>query len=234
MDADLKIAAEMQLARFAQKTNGLRMTETHVKVLTLLDQTDKFTLLGLIDDMIDDLTRNGVRALGQNTHNLSKRQALLLLGDLRRWFVMCYCNDVVACCDKLREWQRKAMVLAAQIADNKAVKDELKRAKVEISKLQLNNEIYQNMSYDSIVDYVSNRRNEEKAEACIEMMEYLWPKPMHDKFRDDVEDRRRKKLARRGGTPNVPQTVNIGTLNGTLTGEVAEQRVGLGMHKAIE
>ena len=63
-ESDEKVAAEMQLARFAQKTHGLKMTEMHLRVLSLAEQTDKYFLLVLMDDMMDDLQRNGVRARG--------------------------------------------------------------------------------------------------------------------------------------------------------------------------
>ena len=174
MEIDLKIAAEMQLARFAQKTNGLRMTETHVKVLTLLDQTDKFTLLGLIDDMVDDLTRNGVRALGQNVHNLSKRQALLLLGDLRRWFVTCYCNDVVACCDKLREWQRKAMTLAAENAGLKAL---------------FNNGWTNRVTFENMVEQIASNEFPAQRDEFRMLVEPMLKKDMVLKFRESIKQK---------------------------------------------
>ena len=60
-EAEMKVAAEMQLGRFALKTHGLRMTEMRLRVLGFLEQTDKFALLGMLDGMMDDLGRNGVR-----------------------------------------------------------------------------------------------------------------------------------------------------------------------------
>ena len=119
-EAEMKVAAEMQLGRFALKTHGLRMTEMRLRVLGFLEQADKFALLGMLDDMMDDLGRNGVRALGQNVQGLSKRQAMLLLTDLRRWWVVNWCCDAVENCDRIRDLQRRLTSVEAENAAMKA------------------------------------------------------------------------------------------------------------------
>ena len=212
MDTNFKIAAEMQLARFAQKTNGLRMTETHVKVLSLLDQTDEFTLLGLIDDMVDDLTRNGVRALGQNIHNLSKRQALLLLSDLRRWFVVCYCNDLVACIDKMREWQRKTKALMEENATLKAL---------------FNNGWTNRVTFDNMVEQIASNEYPAQRDEFRMLVEPMLKKDMVIKFREAIKQ---KAYELHGGSSTTinAQTVEV---NGPMYEITGNENVNIGGKK---
>ena len=209
MDTNFKIAAEMQLARFAQKTNGLRMTETHVKVLSLLDQTDEFTLLGLIDDMVDDLTRNGVRALGQNIHNLSKRQALLLLSDLRRWFVVCYCNDLVACIDKMREWQRKTKALMEENATLKAL---------------FNNGWTNRVTFDNMVEQIASNEYPAQRDEFRMLVEPMLKKDMVIKFREAIKQKAYELHGGSNTTINA-QTVEV---NGPMYEITGNENVNIG------
>ncbi len=212
MDTNFKIAAEMQLARFAQKTNGLRMTETHVKVLSLLDQTDEFTLLGLIDDMVDDLTRNGVRALGQNIHNLSKRQALLLLSDLRRWFVVCYCNDLVACIDKMREWQRKTKALMEENATLKAL---------------FNNGWTNRVTFDNMVEQIASNEYPAQRDEFRMLVEPMLKKDMVIKFREAIKQKAYELHGGSNTTINA-QTVEV---NGPMYEITGNENVNIGGKK---
>ena len=212
MDTNFKIAAEMQLARFAQKTNGLRMTETHVKVLSLLDQTDEFTLLGLIDDMVDDLTRNGVRALGQNIHNLSKRQALLLLSDLRRWFVVCYCNDLVACIDKMREWQRKTKALMEENAMLKAL---------------FNNGWTNRVTFDNMVEQIASNEYPAQRDEFRMLVEPMLKKDMVIKFREAIKQKAYELHGGSNTTINA-QTVEV---NGPMYEITGNENVNIGGKK---
>ena len=52
----MKVAAEMQLPKFVGRTHGLRMSEMRIKVLEPLEQVDKFFMLGLIDEMVEELS----------------------------------------------------------------------------------------------------------------------------------------------------------------------------------
>ena len=167
-----RIAAEMQLARFAQKTQGLMTTETHLKVLSFFDQTDKYTLLGLIDNMVDDLARNGLRALGQNVQNLSKRQALLLLGDLRRWFIINYCNDVVENCDKLCECQRRAAMLEAE---NIAMKS------------RLNDGWSDRVTFENVVEQIAACEDTKERDEARKIFEPMLKREMARKLRAEIK-----------------------------------------------
>lgn len=183
-EVDFKVVAEMQLARFSQKTHGLKMTEMHLVVLGLLEQTDNYTLLTLMDDMADDLGRGGVRALGKNPQNLSKRQAMLLLGDLRRWFVTGYCNDVVDNCNKICELQRRLATLEAENAAMKA---------------RLNDGWSDRVTYDNMVEQIAACEDASERDDARKLVEPMLKKDMMRKFREDI----RRKVQELNGEDGV-------------------------------
>lgn len=201
-EADLKVVAEMQLARFAQKTHGLKMTEMHLAVLGLLEQTDNYTLLALMDDMADELGRSGVRALGRNPLNLSKRQAMLLLGDLRRWFATGYCNDVVENCNKVCELQRRVAALEAENSSLKA---------------RLNNGWSDRVTYENMVEQIAACEDASERDDARKLVETMLKKDMARKFREDI----RRKVQELNGEEAVKagQTFNnYGTYNEIQSG----------------
>ena len=170
----MKVAAEMQLGRFALKTHGLRMTEMRLRVLGFLEQTDKFALLGMLDDMMDDLGRNGVKALGQNVLNLSKRQAMLLLTDLRRWWVVNWCCDAVENCDKIRDLQRR---LASVEAENAAMK------------ARLNDGWTGRVTYESMVEQIAAFEDASERDEARKLIEPMLKRETARKFREDIKQK---------------------------------------------
>ena len=170
----MKVAAEMQLGRFALKTHGLRMTEMRLRVLGFLEQTDKFALLGMLDDMMDDLGRNGVRALGQNVQGLSKRQAMLLLTDLRRWWVVNWCCDAVENCDRIRDLQRR---LASVEAENAAMK------------ARLNDGWTGRVTYESMVEQIAACEDASERDEARKLIEPMLKRETARKFREDIKQK---------------------------------------------
>ena len=170
----MKVAAEMQLGRFALKTHGLRMTEMRLRVLGFLEQTDKFALLGMLDDMMDDLGRNGVRALGQNVQGLSKRQAMLLLTDLRRWWVVHWCCDAVENCDKIHDLQRR---LASVEAENAAMK------------ARLNDGWTGRVTYESMVEQIAACEDASERDEARKLIEPMLKRETARKFREDIKQK---------------------------------------------
>ena len=170
----MKVAAEMQLGRFALKTHGLRMTEMRLRVLGFLEQADKFALLGMLDDMMDDLGRNGVRALGQNVQGLSKRQAMLLLTDLRRWWVVNWCCDAVENCDKIRDLQRR---LASVEAENAAMK------------ARLNDGWTGRVTYESMVEQIAACEDASERDEARKLIEPMLKRETARKFREDIKQK---------------------------------------------
>ena len=170
----MKVAAEMQLGRFALKTHGLRMTEMRLRVLGFLEQADKFALLGMLDDMMDDLGRNGVRALGQNVQNLSKRQAMLLLTDLRRWWVVNWCCDAVENCDRIRDLQRR---LASVEAENAAMK------------ARLNDGWTGRVTYESMVEQIAAFEDASERDEARKLIEPMLKRETARKFREDIKQK---------------------------------------------
>ena len=170
----MKVAAEMQLGRFALKTHGLRMTEMRLRVLGFLEQTDKFALLGMLDDMMDDLGRNGLKALGQNVLNLSKRQAMLLLTDLRRWWVVNWCCDAVENCDKIRDLQRR---LASVEAENAAMK------------ARLNDGWTGRVTYESMVEQIAAFEDASERDEARKLIEPMLKRETARKFREDIKQK---------------------------------------------
>ena len=170
----MKVAAEMQLGRFALKTHGLRMTEMRLRVLGFLEQTDKFALLGMLDDMMDDLGRNGVRALGQNVQGLSKRQAMLLLTDLRRWWVVNWCCDAVENCDRIRDLQRR---LASVEAENAAMK------------ARLNDGWTGRVTYESMVEQIAAFEDASERDEARKLIEPMLKRETARKFREDIKQK---------------------------------------------
>ena len=170
----MKVAAEMQLGRFALKTHGLRMTEMRLRVLGFLEQTDKFALLGMLDDMMDDLGRNGVKALGQNVQGLSKRQAMLLLTDLRRWWVVNWCCDAVENCDKIRDLQRR---LASVEAENAAMK------------ARLNDGWTGRVTYESMVEQIAACEDASERDEARKLIEPMLKRETARKFREDIKQK---------------------------------------------
>ena len=173
-EAEMKVAAEMQLGRFALKTHGLRMTEMRLRVLGFLEQADKFALLGMLDDMMDDLGRNGVKALGQNVLNLSKRQAMLLLTDLRRWWVVNWCCDAVENCDKIRDLQRR---LASVEAENAAMK------------ARLNDGWTGRVTYESMVEQIAAFEDASERDEARKLIEPMLKRETARKFREDIKQK---------------------------------------------
>ena len=170
----MKVAAEMQLGRFALKTHGLRMTEMRLRVLGFLEQADKFALLGMLDDMMDDLGRNGVRALGQNVQGLSKRQAMLLLTDLRRWWVVNWCCDAVENCDRIRDLQRR---LASVEAENAAMK------------ARLNDGWTGRVTYESMVEQIAAFEDASERDEARKLIEPMLKRETARKFREDIKQK---------------------------------------------
>ena len=164
----------MQLGRFAQKTHGLRMTDMHLRVLELMDQVDKFVMLALINDMVDELQRSGVKALGQAGQNLKKRQALLLLTDLRRWFAVQYCGDVVVCCSKVCELQHR---VAVQEAENEAYK------------AQLNDGWTNRVTYENMVEKIAGYEDVAARDDARNLIEPMLKRDMARKFREDIKQK---------------------------------------------
>ena len=173
-EAEMKVAAEMQLGRFALKTHGLRMTEMRLRVLGFLEQADKFALLGMLDDMMDDLGRNGVRALGQNVQGLSKRQAMLLLTDLRRWWVVNWCCDAVENCDRIRDLQRR---LASVEAENAAMK------------ARLNDGWTGRVTYESMVEQIAAFEDASERDEARKLIEPMLKRETARKFREDIKQK---------------------------------------------
>ena len=170
----MRVAAEMQLGRFALKTHGLRMTEMRLRVLGFLEQADKFALLGMLDDMMDDLGRNGVRALGQNVQGLSKRQAMLLLTDLRRWWVVNWCCDAVENCDRIRDLQRR---LASVEAENAAMK------------ARLNDGWTGRVTYESMVEQIAACEDASERDEARKLIEPMLKRETARKFREDIKQK---------------------------------------------
>ncbi len=170
----MRVAAEMQLGRFALKTHGLRMTEMRLRVLGFLEQADKFALLGMLDDMMDDLGRNGVRALGQNVQSLSKRQAMLLLTDLRRWWVVNWCCDAVENCDRIRDLQRR---LASVEAENAAMK------------ARLNDGWTGRVTYESMVEQIAACEDASERDEARKLIEPMLKRETARKFREDIKQK---------------------------------------------
>ena len=170
----MRVAVEMQLGRFALKTHGLRMTEMRLRVLGFLEQTDKFALLCMLDDMMDDLGRNGVRALGQNVQGLSKRQAMLLLTDLRRWWVVNWCCDAVENCDRIRDLQRR---LASVEAENAAMK------------ARLNDGWTGRVTYESMVEQIAACEDASERDEARKLIEPMLKRETARKFREDIKQK---------------------------------------------
>ena len=186
----MRVAAEMQLGRFALKTHGLRMTEMRLRVLGFLEQTDKFALLGMLDDMMDDLGRNGVRALGQNVQGLSKRQAMLLLTDLRRWWVVNWCCDAVENCDKIRDLQRR---LASVEAENAAMK------------ARLNDGWTGRVTYESMVEQIAACEDASERDEARKLIEPMLKRETARKFREDIKQKVKELNGEEGGHIQIGQ-----------------------------
>ncbi len=195
-ESDEKVAAEMQLARFAQKTHGLKMTEMHLRVLSLAEQTDKYFLLVLMDDMMDDLQRNGVRALGQNVQKLSKREALLVLSDLKRWWATEYCQNVVENCVRVVELQRR---VAALEAENEGLRT------------QVNDGWTNRVTYENMVEKIAGYEDASERDNARNLIEPMLKRDMARKFREDI---RRKMKEMYGDDGDGARTFNnYGTYN---------------------
>ena len=182
---EAKWAAEMRLARFALKTNGLSVTDMHLRVLSVMEQADKYAVLAMVDDMVDDLSRHGVRALGQNVQNLSKRQAMLLLRDLRRWLVTNYCNDVVENCDRLCEAWRRVAQLEAENATMRA---------------KLNDGWTQRVTYDATVEQIAACEDPRERDDARKLIEPMLKRDMARKFRDDIRRKVQELQGDKGAT----------------------------------
>ena len=179
-EADFKGVADMQLARFVKRTNGLRMTEMRVVVLGFMEVADKFVLLDLIDDIIDELGRGGRAALGPHAQGLSKRQALLLLGDLRRWFVVHYCYDAVECCNRMRELSRRVAVLEAE-------------------KARMNDGWSDRVTYENMVEKIAAYEDASERDNARNLIEPMLKRDMARRFREDIKAKMKELNGDEGG-----------------------------------
>lgn len=179
----------MQLARFVKRTNGLRLSEMHVVVLGFLEQADKFVLLDLIDDMIDELVRGGRAALGAHAQGLSKRQALLLLGDLRRWFVVNYCYDAVENCNRMRELTRRVVVLEAE-------------------RTRFNDGWSDRVTYENMVEKIAGYEDASERDNARNLIEPMLKRDMARKFREDIKAKMKELNGDEGGKEGA--TIRIG------------------------
>jgi hypothetical protein len=209
-EAREKIVSEMKLEQFAHKTNGLRMTEMQLKVAGFLEQTDKYTVLGLIDDMTDDLARNGKQALGKSPNGLSKRAGLLQLGILRRWFVMNYCYDAVETCDKLRESQRKAQLLELE---NTALKT------------LVNNGWTNRVTFENVVEQIAAYEDSATRDEARGLIEPLLKKDMVLKLREAIKKKVKEQHGEKAETVINTRNVNV---DGPLYGIHNNENVNLG------
>ena len=197
---DSKLTAEMQLTRFVQKTHGLRSTEMRMKVLGAMEQTDKYAVLGLIDEMLDELGRSGVKALGQNVQKLSKREAGLLLEDMRRWFVIHYFTDTVELCDRVRELTRRLAALETENASMKA---------------QLSDGWTGRVTYENMVEQIAACEDASERDEARKLIEPMLKRDMVRKFREDIK-RKVKEMNGEEGSKDKGQKVtfnNYGTYN---------------------
>ena len=192
----------MQLGRFAHKTHGLQAAEMRLRVLTLLEMTDCFTMLALLDEMADELARNGVKALGMNPQGLTKRVATILLADLRRWFVLAYCHDVVACCDQISLLMRRAAALEAENAAMKA---------------QLNNGWTERVTYDNVVEQIAACEDASERDDARKLIEPMLKKEMVRRFREDIRRKVQEMNAEEGRTAGHT-FINNGTYNEVQAG----------------
>ena len=194
-----KIAAEMQLPRFAHKTNGLQMNDMRLRVLSMMDLADRYTLLGLMDDMMDELARSGVRALGPNVLNLTKRQAMLLLGDMRRWFVTTYCNDVAENCDRLGELRRRVKALEAENSNLRTRLDDGWTGRV---------------TYDAMVEQIAACEDARERDDARKLIEPMLKRDMARRFREDI----RLKVQQQHTDDTAKTFNNYGTYNAAEAG----------------
>lgn len=209
-EADEKVAAEMQLARFVQRTHGLRMSEMHLRVLSLAEQADKYFILSLLDEMVEDLQRNGVRALGQNVQKLSKREALLLLADLRRWWVTGYCQDAVENCTRVLELQRRVATLESE---NEALK------------AQVNDGWSNRVTYENMVEKIAGYEDASERDNARNLIEPMLKRDMARKFREDIK---RKVKEMNGDDGNGARAFNnYGTYNEVQSGGKSVVNMGV-------
>jgi hypothetical protein len=168
----MKVAAEMQLPKFVVRTHGLRMSEMRIKVLEPLEQVDKFFMLGLIDEMVEELSRGGTKAMGPVGQNIRKKTAMVLLKDLRQWFILHYCYDVVECCARMSELQRR---LAAQEAECAALK------------ARLNDGWTDRVTYENMVEKIAANEDASERDYARNLIEPMLKRDMVRRFREDIK-----------------------------------------------
>lgn len=81
------------------------------------------------------------------------------------------------------------------------------------------------------VHYIATRHNEDRAEACIEMLEALLPKEEHEPLRDDIEQERidceqRKQKRRNRVQPSPPVPVQYNVSGDLVMDKHVEHQVG--------
>ena len=199
-DVKEKVTAEMRLPRFALKTNGLSETEMHLRVQGLMELTDSYTMLGLLDEMLDEVGRNGVRALGANTLELTKRQVLLRLDGLRRWFVNSYCNSWTENCDRISDLQRRVKALEAEH---------------DAMNARLTDGWTERVTFDSMVEQIAACEDPRERDEARKLIEPMLKRDTARRFRDAIKRKVQETQGEKAVTFN-----NYGTFNEVHAGGI--------------
>lgn len=204
---DTKVGKSCSLHSFACIT-GLKIDEMHLAIEVSLCETDKYSILENIDQMIEQ-ARKEPRAQLQTFYGtpIDAEDAELKLDDLRRWFITHFCYDAMENCDKVMELRR---ALAEKDGEIKRHQEDMKqkqqewdaekeRMAEERGVMNKMDEWAKRVTYDNVVDQIASLEDASKRDDARRVFEPLLKKNQVTQLRKDVK-RRVKEMNEEGGT----------------------------------
>ena len=203
----LKLGESCSLNHFATYT-GLKIDEMHLAVEMSMCNTDKYMILDNINQMIEEAKNQPYFIQTAMGRKIVPKEAILKLEDLRRWFIMEYCYDVMDNCDKVIELH---LALAEKEKEIKQHKDELKKKQLEwdkekdkisaeIEAMNKKEEWASCVTYDNVVEQIASNEDAAHRDIATKTLEPLLTKEMARKFRRDIKRKMKEMNSGDGGT----------------------------------
>lgn len=187
---------------------GMKIDAMHLVMQKGLRELDKYTILEFIDQLIEEVKKNGnIQTYSGPT--ISAEEAEMKLEDLRRWFITSYCYDALDNCNKVMELQH---ALAEKDEEMKRQLDEIKNREKEWEKekkemeanmeaMNKKDEWAERVTYEAVVEQIAACEDAKERDEARKLIEPLLSKIMATTFRKDI--RRRVKELNEGGGPNI-------------------------------
>lgn len=207
MYTSLKIGKSCSLISFVLHTE-LKIDESHLAVEVCMQESDKYDILWNINQMIEEAkdTTNQIQTLSGK--NIEPETAVLVLEDLRRWFITEYCSDMIENCTKIVELQH---ALAKKDDEIKGLKGDVEKSRMEwerekekigaeMEAMKRKDEWANRVSYENIVDQIASLEDASKRDDARRVFEPLLKRNQVTQLRNDIKRRVKEMNSESSGT----------------------------------